>query len=267
MKSRTAALVTAVLGLGLVLLAPRLALSPGPVTSGHAKIEDRCLDCHDLGRGASSGKCVACHALDRIGAHDAATAGIDRSAVSRRTAITGMHRSFERVACDECHTDHAGRAPAAATRAFAHEAISADLHSQCATCHEASRPADDLHRAARDECGICHATHAWTPATFAHEKYFVLDRDHSVACRSCHDQPADYRAYTCYGCHEHTRERMLSEHREEGVQELDACVLCHRSADNHEGRGERGPADGGGERRHGRDGDHERDDDNERDDD
>ncbi len=274
MKSATAALATAVLGIASIFLVPRLALSPGPLTSGHARIEDRCLDCHGLGAGASRDKCVACHALDRIGTRDAAAAAADNGRIAsasttilttdtntgaRRAAIAGMHRSFTKVWCGECHTAHAGSDPAAAMRTFSHETLSTDLRRQCRSCHEAARPADDLHRAQSDECGTCHATSAWKPATFIHDKYFVLDRDHAAACRVCHDQAPGYRVYTCYGCHEHSREGMVSEHREEGVRNLDNCVRCHRSADEREGRGEGGHGDTGGERRRGRQHERERD--------
>jgi hypothetical protein len=92
------------------------------------------------------------------------------------------------------------------------------------------------------------------PATFDHDKYFVLDRDHNVKCVTCHERN-DYSRYTCYGCHEHSPEKIRREHIEEGIRDFKNCVECHRSADEHDirmpGRGRKG------ERRHGR----ERDDD------
>ncbi len=230
MKSRTAAFLTALVAAAGLAAAPRVALSPGDLSSGHAKLENRCFDCHTPGRGTPRAKCVTCHALDRIGS-DAA------SAEPRVTAIRAMHRSFAAVACGECHTDHAGRGRTLATRRFSHELLSPEVRARCATCHDTRLPTDALHRQTAAECGSCHTTTAWKPATFAHDRYFVLDRDHGVECRTCHDQPTDYRRYTCYGCHEHTPARMRAEHREEGVRELDQCVRCHRSADDDEGRG------------------------------
>lgn len=241
MNSRTAAILTALASVACLAAAPRLALSPGTLSSGHAKIENRCFDCHTLGKGTPQRKCVGCHALDRIGADDASTE-------PNSTAVRAMHRSFITVACGECHADHAGRKPALATRRFSHERLSAEVRVRCATCHEGRRPADTLHRQAGADCATCHATTAWKPATFAHDQYFVLDRDHAVECRTCHDPPGDYRRYTCYGCHEHTVARMQAKHREEAVGDLDNCVRCHRSANDHEGRGERNGRHGGRDR-------------------
>jgi hypothetical protein len=83
-------------------------------------------------------------------------------------------------------------------------------------------------------CAQCHQTQAWKPATFDHDKHFLLDENHNVSCVTCH-AANDYSKYTCYGCHEHTPENVLREHREEGIRNLDNCVRCHRSA---QGEGE-----------------------------
>ena len=86
----------------------------------------------------------------------------------------------------------------------------------------------------------CHTTKAWKPATFDHDKYFVLDGDHNASCVTCHTTAA-YKVYTCYGCHEHTVENIRRKHEKEGIREFANCVKCHKSArDKPEGRGERG---------------------------
>lgn len=234
MRARVAALITALTGVTFAFAAPRLALNPGPHSQGHVRSENRCLDCHTPGRGTPNAKCIVCHALDRIVAGGAAND-------ARSLSIRGLHRELTGARCTDCHTDHAGRDPHRATRAFTHDALAASRRQDCASCHSLARPADALHREAGGACASCHATSAWKPATFAHERWFVLDRDHAVACRTCHAQPGNFKRYTCYGCHEHTPARMRDEHREERVtdRELDDCVRCHRSADEREGR-ERG---------------------------
>ena len=65
---------------------------------------------------------------------------------------------------------------------------------------------------------------------FDHDKSFLLDADHKVQCSTCHTKN-NYSTYTCYGCHEHTPDRIRAEHREEGIRDLDNCVRCHRSAE------------------------------------
>lgn len=87
-------------------------------------------------------------------------------------------------------------------------------------------------------CIQCHLTSRWTPADFDHSAYFVLDRNHNASCKTCHtnNQFED----TCYGCHEHTPSNILGEHREEGISNINDCVRCHKSGNEHdmEGRGE-----------------------------
>jgi hypothetical protein len=74
------------------------------------------------------------------------------------------------------------------------------------------------------------------PATFDHDRYFRLDRDHNARCATCHVRN-DYRRYTCYGCHEHTPANIRGEHIEEGIGDFADCVECHRSGDKHDARG------------------------------
>ncbi len=245
MQSRSALLGTLALAGAIIVLSPRVALSPGPLTSGHTEIANDCLGCHAVLRGAPAVKCIACHPLDSI--------GITRRSLvqpaNARPALAGMHTEFRTADCLDCHTDHAGPDPKGATRAFSHEALSQALRERCVGCHEGNRPADDLHRQVAGDCGTCHSIKAWTPASFEHTQYFVLDRDHNASCKTCHIQSAGYRQYTCYGCHEHTPQRIAAEHREEGVMlsNLPDCVRCHRSASEHEGRGEGGHEGGGGD--------------------
>lgn len=240
MRSRTALVGTLILAAGLIALSPRLSLSSGPLTEGHADFAGNCLGCHTPLRGLPAGKCIACHPLDSI--------GIARRALvqpaSARPALAGMHTEFRTADCLNCHTDHAGSHPKGATRAFRHENLSPSLQRRCVGCHEGERPADALHRQVADDCASCHGTRGWRPARFEHERYFVLDRDHDVSCKTCHIESAGYKQYTCYGCHEHTPARIDAGHREEGISNLRDCVRCHRSAqgeagERHEGgRGE-----------------------------
>jgi hypothetical protein len=93
------------------------------------------------------------------------------------------------------------------------------------------------------DCASCHKVQAWKPATFDHDKFFPLDKDHNASCVTCHSGNS-FKQYSCYGCHEHTPSNMQAKHREEGVTEdLRNCVRCHRSASAEpegQGRGERG---------------------------
>jgi hypothetical protein len=138
-----------------------------------------------------------------------------------------------------CHTDHAGPKLARGSRKpFSHALLREETRARCETCH--TPPADTLHQKIAGDCGQCHTSQAWTPATFEHDKFFLLDEDHNAPCATCHSA-GNFKSYTCYGCHEHTPARVQAQHREEvGGQNLDHCVRCHRNASGEsEGHGGR----------------------------
>jgi hypothetical protein len=43
-------------------------------------------------------------------------------------------------------------------------------------------------------CKQCHSTERWKPATFDHDKFFVLDSNHNPTCVTCHANN-DYSRY------------------------------------------------------------------------
>jgi hypothetical protein len=72
------------------------------------------------------------------------------------------------------------------------------------------------------DCMACHSDHAGPKLTQSSRKPF----SHTLL------RPAkDYRQYSCYGCHEHTLANVRAKHLEEGIQNFEDCVECHRSAD------------------------------------
>jgi hypothetical protein len=223
MQGRTALFGTTLIAAALIIALPRLSLSPGPMTRGHADIANDCLGCHTPLRGLPTEKCIHCHRLDSI--------GIGGRAVLRPTgadtALTGMHNSFAKTDCLECHTDHAGPDPVNATRGFSHEALGSDFRQRCTTCHDGNRPVDDLHRQAGDDCGACHTTTEWKPATFDHQKFGMRQ-----GCTACHAQkrPADdlHRQVgdDCGACHTTTEWKPATfDHRKFGMRQ--GCTACH----------------------------------------
>jgi hypothetical protein len=239
---RTALRVFVAVALATVLVAvvrdPHAMLAPGPMVAGHEGVANDCLGCHELGRGVPAAKCAACHAPARIGLFTTAGAPIARES---KTLIGSFHTQIRERDCLACHTDHIGPAGGRAGRRFTHEMLEPAARSACGSCHRA--PADGLHRGVTGSCATCHKTDRWSPATFAHEKYFVLDRDHASTCATCHPGNV-FERYTCYGCHAHTEAGMRGKHAEEGIRDLANCVRCHKSAAEREG-GERGGREGG----------------------
>ena len=234
----------------LVFVFPHLMVSPGAVMPGHAGIAKDCFACHQPWRGAAANLCIDCHRTADIGIRTTKGAPMPAKAASSSTSTirASFHQALIEQDCLACHTDHPGPRLALRSRqAFAHDLLQPKTRDLCASCHAA--PKDRLHRQPDLACGQCHANTAWKPATFDHDKLFVLDRDHDATCETCH-KDADYSRYTCYGCHEHTPANIRAEHEEEGIRNFENCVECHRSADEEPQRqGGRTPKQRGGQER------------------
>jgi Class III cytochrome C family len=130
--------------------------------------------------------------------------------------------------CVGCHSDHAGPKLTHGNRKpFSHGMLRAASRDRCASCH--ASPDNTLHRNVGTACAQCHTSDAWKPATFEHDRHFLLDKDHNASCVTCHTT-GNYKSYTCYGCHEHTPDNMRRKHVKEGIQNFENCVECHRSA-------------------------------------
>jgi hypothetical protein len=271
LKKRPILLIVIALNLlVLVVLAfvyPHLMVSPGPLVQGHAALASDCFACHSAWRGASSGRCVECHAVADVGLKT--TKGVPIAAAARKTAF---HQALTEQDCMACHSDHQGLKLTQRNRKpFSHALLKLTLRDSCSSCHTAPKdtvhrdlqldcgrchqsqawkpaqfdhallaaserdrcetchraPTDRLHRQIQGNCKSCHKTEAWKPATFDHAKFFVLDRDHDASCETCH-QNSDTSSHTCYGCHEHSLAKVRKEHVKEGIQNFENCVECHR---------------------------------------
>jgi len=218
----------------LTFIYPHLMVGPGKLIAGHQKINNDCFACHTALIGVQSEKCVACHKPADIGR--LTTAGLP---VVKPLATTPFHQELASQDCVACHSDHAGVKRYQTQGRFNHDLLKKSTSEKCQACHKA--PTDTLHQQITGNCGQCHAQSKWTPATFDHDKFFVLDRDHNTRCVTCHVRN-DYKQYTCYGCHEHTPANVRREHVEEGIRDFNDCVECHRSANEHDirNRGGRG---------------------------
>ena len=229
----------------LVFIYPHLMVSPGPVVAAHAELNTDCFACHAPLRGASTERCIACHALPDIGLRSSKGVPLVRKAKGLKTSF---HQELIEKNCMACHSDHqAPRLTQRSRKPFSHELLRPAVREQCDSCHMA--PVDKLHSKLTGNCKQCHSQKAWKPATFDHEKSFVLDKDHNATCVTCHTGN-DYSRYTCYGCHEHTPAKVRSEHQEEGISDFENCVECHRSADKDsmEKKGSREKKDSRGKR-------------------
>lgn len=239
--SRTLKILLAINLMALAVLTfayPQWMVGPGKLIAGHQQIATDCFACHTAFTGVASSKCASCHKPADIGR--LTTRGVP---VAKPLTSTPFHQELISQDCVACHSDHAGVTRYHQKGNFDHALLKKETSAQCLTCHKA--PTDALHPKTNGNCVQCHTTQKWTPATFDHDKYFVLDRDHSASCATCHVRNETSR-YTCYGCHEHTPDNIRREHVEEGIRKFDNCVECHRSGNKHDIQG--GEKHGGGGR-------------------
>ncbi|NOT84405.1 MAG: class III cytochrome C family protein [Methylococcaceae bacterium] len=212
----------------LVFIYPHLMVAPGKLIVGHEQLTTDCFACHAPLKGAASERCIVCHKPVEIGR--LTTRG---QLITQPQSPIPFHQKLISQDCVACHSDHAG-VQRFQSEHFKHDLLPKTLRDVCQDCHRS--PNDSLHQQLAGNCRQCHTQEKWRPTSFDHAKYFVLDGDHNTRCVTCH-VGNDYSRYTCYGCHEHTPANIRSEHAEEGIGNVEHCVACHRSANEHEIRG------------------------------
>jgi hypothetical protein len=216
------AMLSAVLVLAFVY--PHEMVSPGNLRPAHASLERDCFACHLPFRGSSAARCITCHKVADIGLRT--TKG---KAITPTPGHPAFHQALIEKDCMACHSDHPRPLlTRTAAKSFNHTLLAPNMRGRCETCHIA--PKDDQHNGIKLPCAECHQVSGWRPATFDHDRYFLLDGDHNTTCVTCHTGQ-NYRRYTCYGCHEHQPDRIIAKHKKEGIRDIDNCVRCHRSAE------------------------------------
>lgn len=221
----------------------------GGVTS-HAALADRCTACHapPLSRRRMDARCLGCHT--------------DIQADLRDTSA--LHGRLSRTSCKACHTEHRGRNANLTLTTIDHDLLRFPLRgahatAECVACHGTAKRladfkkapttcvgchrADDEHRGRfGEDCSACHSVDGWSGATIQHDAFPISHgrrRGGNTDCATCHQNRENYQQYTCYGCHEHTPERVRAEHEHEGVAtRLDDCVRCHARGAKHGEDGE-----------------------------
>jgi hypothetical protein len=146
-----------------------------------------CIACHEQIKAdfmqahlqAYGENCLACHdGIDTYG-HN-----FDHSKVAFQ--LTGKHASLD---CGACHTGARSIADMKATP------------QDCYSCHAK----DDAHQGQfGTDCGTCHTTNGWLPATFDHSltKFPLTGAHTSLACSQCHANAVFTNLPTdCYSCH------------------------------------------------------------------
>ena len=220
-------------------------------------ISTTCADCHastswspargsnhswPLNGAHTNAACNSCHVGEPARYEGTPMGCLDCHQSDRDVALVPPHVDFSND-CSTCHGTAAWQ-PAA----FAHEWPLEGAHAaaNCASCHGGDPPVYDgtpetcvgCHRDDRDavvqpshadfgdECGTCHASLAWRPASFpAHE--WPLEGAHAVAtCASCHGDPPVYEGTqtACSSCHQQDR-ASVTDPPHDGFS--DDCQSCH----------------------------------------
>lgn len=199
-------------------------VTPGPLSSPHAKLESKCSACHtSFQRATENRQCIACHA--EVGRDVASAKGFH-----------GQFAAARSQTCRSCHSEHHGREHTivAFTRnGFNHNLTDYPLsggHAKvtCASCH---RPGTKF-RGTTTSCASCH----------------VADEPHKGrlgrACQSCHNatkwndlKPFDHRVRAGFALTgAHVRTSCTACHRGEQWAGLGTnCIDCHRKDDTHRG--------------------------------
>jgi hypothetical protein len=189
-------------------------ISPGPLSSAHAKLEKKCDSCHKtFKKEAMNGMCLSCH--KGIAGDINQSAGFHGKSTARSQQ------------CKTCHSEHHGRGYQIVSfkaSSFNHnltdyplvgghtKATCAGCHSSgasyrttstaCASCHSKKDP--HLGRLGRN-CQGCHTVTGWkNTLPYNHAKTgFPLTGEHrGVRCMGCHaGQRWQGLPQQCIGCH------------------------------------------------------------------
>ena len=189
-------------------------VSPGALSSPHAKFEQTCNSCHlAFDRSSQNKLCLDCH---KPVAAD----------ISGRKGFHGRDAKASSGECRTCHTDHKGRTFAIVKepgQGFDHNETDyplRDKHAKlaCGACHAAGKPfraapvacagchlKNDVHKGALGkDCAACHDEKGWKAERFDHAKTkFPLTGAHIKAtCQSCHaDKTFAGSPIPCASCH------------------------------------------------------------------
>ena len=193
-----------------------------PLVGGHTKVV--CASCHanNVYKGTPT-TCVACHQKDdkHQGAFGtdcgschtpSGWGGVSFDHNKTAFPLTGAHT---KTVCSSCHANN----------------VYKGTPTTCVACH--ADPQEHLGQFGTD-CASCHTTSSWKNATFKHNFPLNHGGEGKIPCATCHTNPPpqQYQTYTCYKCHDESR--MISKHREEGMNDISNCVRCHADGRKHD---------------------------------
>jgi hypothetical protein len=181
-------ILAAVIMVGAYLAGTKRTLSPGNVASAHARIDLKCVQCHEPGREVTAVRCERCHdpsGTDRLthAAHVLLGSGDSRKA-----------EAADETSCLTCHTEHRGRE---------HRVAAVD-DRECATCHTFSTLATHPEFAS-----VRAQATAGIGLKFNHDRHIIeAQTTRGTPCQGCHEPTGDRTGFVpmnferhCASCH------------------------------------------------------------------
>ncbi len=180
------------------------SVSPGPLSSAHASLSNKCESCHEANVGVTVTKCVVCHANDErlLGRQPSAfhanigqcsSCHIEHLGTNRRPVFMD-HVALARIGIktlERASSTDAGSANTVAslkTWLRVKNIDHLDEHNagealNCAGCHSTK----DKHLGLfGNECAQCHTMTKWTIASYQHPS------PRSTQCAECHQAPPSH---------------------------------------------------------------------------
>ena len=228
----------------------RQFVSPGPLSRGHAYLEDRCASCHEPNVGVTDAKCTACHANDErlLGRQPTAFHATVRECRTCHVEHQGGNGNLiamdhvelakigARTLEDASRSDDASAATLKSLRTWLRIRIPGQLDESsargalnCVGCHATK----DRHLAFfGKDCAQCHGLTKWTIAEFRHPS------PRSTDCAQCHQAPPSH-----YMMHFDMISKKIAGQEDArvagccGPAQVNQCYRCHQTTSWNDIRG------------------------------
>ncbi len=203
-----------------------------PLTGAHIGVD--CLGCHANGFAGTPTDCNACHASDFATATNPNHTELNLStecATCHTTDPDWMPASFP--VHDEFHPLLGAHAGIANDCASCHNGDFDNTPSTCVGCHQADFEATQNpdHTAAQfsTDCTECHTESTWSPSSFDHNQFYVLEGAHALIaedCNACHSAGYTNTPTTCFGCHQADYNTAINPNHSAAHFPM-GCTECH----------------------------------------
>lgn len=214
----------------------RQQASPGPLSPGHAFLENNCAACHTPVAGVEASACIVCHANEQALLQRQATAfhaSIGDCAQCHREhePAPGLSPGMDHAALARIGLQQLARQPSDSEQALRHHQLvswmaeapgaaasdnprlsATERVLECATCHASKDRHGELF--GRD-CAACHATTQWSLAEYQHPPPSSLD------CAQCHKAPPSHYM-------EHFK-MVSAKVAGQPHAQMRQCYLCHQT--------------------------------------